>query len=70
MTKAKRVYKQRPVTIEDVAREFTKDLPLSEQIVVSTFLVRAKQAAKKQQQEKGAASGVIDIQDWKRTENP
>jgi hypothetical protein len=47
----KRIYKQRPVTLEDVAREFTKDLELRDQLAVAIFVARAKAAAKQQQRE-------------------
>jgi hypothetical protein len=45
-------YKQRAVTIEDVAREFTRDLELRDQLAVALFVARAKAAAKQQQREK------------------
>ncbi|HLA14054.1 MAG TPA: hypothetical protein VJZ25_03440 [Gemmatimonadaceae bacterium] len=48
----KREYSQRPVTIEDVAKEFTKDLELRDQLAVALFVARAKAAAKQQQREK------------------
>jgi hypothetical protein len=48
---SKRVYKQRPVTLEDVAREFTRDLELRDQLAVALFVARAKAAAKQQQRE-------------------
>jgi hypothetical protein len=49
---SKRVYKQRPVTLEDVAREYTKDLELRDQLAIALFVARAKAAAKQQQRER------------------
>jgi hypothetical protein len=46
-----REYKTRPVTLEDVAREFTRDLELRDQLAVALFVARAKAAAKQQQRE-------------------
>lgn len=67
MTKAKRVYKQRPLTLEDVGREFVKGQSFEVQLAVSQLIAKAKQEAQKQRD--GAADGVIDFQrGWKLTE--
>lgn len=57
----KRAYKQRPVTLEDIGRELVKDEPLEVQLAMSALIAKAKHAVK-QQQEKGAADGVIDFE--------
>ena len=51
MSKRKHVYKRRPLTLEDLAREFTRDLELRDQLAVALFVARAKAAAKQQQRE-------------------
>ena len=52
MSKRKHVYKQRPLTLEDLAREYTRDLELRDQLAIALFVARAKAAAKQQQREK------------------
>lgn len=56
----KREHKQRPVSFDDIARSFVKDLPLEDQLTVSVFYgkVRAAFEAEKKQQ---AAEAVVDF---------
>lgn len=44
----KREHKQRAVTLEDIGRELVKGESLEVQLAMSTFIARAKEAAKKQ----------------------
>lgn len=57
----KREPKQRPVTLEDIGRELVKGESLEVQLAMSTFIVKAKQAALENQQH-DAADGVIDFE--------
>jgi hypothetical protein len=61
---SRREYKQRPVSFEDVCREYVKDLDLADQLTVSVLHAKVKAAFEedKKQQADAAADGVIDFQ--------
>ena len=67
----KREYKQRAVSFEDIAREFVKDLDLTDQLTVSVLHARVKAAfeAEKKAQANVAQIGVVDKQrGWRLVE--